>query len=149
MSTFADSSAVVKLYADEDGHQPVRALGALAVAQICRVEVPAALWRKQRLGELEASDARILTADFEADFYGTDEEAPRFAVLATTVGILDDAARLCAAHGLRAYDAIQLASALAARTADPACDTVAAFDDSLRQAASAEAFALLPAGPTP
>ena len=144
MSTFADSSAVVKLYADEGGHEEVRALDAVAVAQICRVEVPAALWRKARLNELEASDAQILTADFEADFYGTDDEAPRFAVLDTTDALLDVAARLCAAHGLRAYDAIQLASALAARAADPDCATMAAFDRSLRQAAAAEAFALLP-----
>jgi len=34
------------------------------------VEVPAALWRKQRTGELSAGDARLLTADFEADYSG-------------------------------------------------------------------------------
>lgn len=147
MTAFADSSAVVKLYADEEDHKPIRALGALAVAQVCRVEVPAALRRKHRLGELGASDAQILSADFEADFYGAEGDVPRFAVLATAVEILDDAARLCASYGLRAYDAIQLASALAARSADPACDTVVAFDRSLRQAAAAEGFTILPADP--
>ena len=42
----------------------------IAVAQLARVEVPAALWRKQRMGELSANDARLLTADFEADSSG-------------------------------------------------------------------------------
>lgn len=146
MSTFADSSAIVKLYAEEEGHEEVRPLTAVAVAQVSRVEVPAALWRKHRLGELDAEDARLLAAAFEADYYSSDEEEPRFSVVATTVEILDEAARLCATHGLRAYDAVQLSSALATRAADPACTTMAAFDSSLRATAAAEGFALLPAG---
>src|SRR5436189_114424 len=81
----------------------------------------AALWRKHRLGELTASDARLLTADFEADWFGTDEEPPRFLAIALTAKVLDDAARLCTSHGLRAYGAVQLSSALAARGADETC----------------------------
>jgi hypothetical protein len=77
--------------------------------------VPAALWRKQRLGELSADDARLLAADFEADYFGADSEPPRFAAVATTAGILDEAARLCASHGLRAYDAVQRTSRAAGR----------------------------------
>lgn len=146
MKAFADSSALVKLYADEDGSEEVRALAAVVVAQLCRVEVPAALWRKQRLGELDAADAQVLTADFEADYHGDADAGPRFAVLAATIDVLDDAARLCAAHGLRAYDSVQLASALGARAADPQCSHLASFDRPLRRAAAAEGFALLPAG---
>lgn len=144
MSTFADSSALVKLYADEVGHEHVRRLVSLAVAQLARVEVPAALWRKQRMGELSASDARLLTADFEADYFGTDAEPPRFAAVVATGSLLDEAARLCASHGLRAYDAVQLSSALAVRRADESCTTLAAFDRTLRTAAAAEAFQLVP-----
>jgi predicted nucleic acid-binding protein len=70
LSAFAGSSALVKLYADEAGHEQVRSLVSIAVAQLARVEVPAALWRKQRMGELSAGDARLLTADFEADYFG-------------------------------------------------------------------------------
>jgi uncharacterized protein len=145
LSTFADSSALVKLYADEPGHEYVRALVSIAVAQLARVEVPAALWRKQRLGELSADDARLLAADFEADYYGADSEPPRFAAVTTSAGILDEAARLCASHGLRAYDAVQLSSALAVRRADESCTGFAAFDQSLRRAAAAEGFGLVPA----
>ena len=144
MSTFADSSALVKLYADEAGHEDIRRLTVLAVAQLARVEVPAALWRKQRMGELSASDARLLTASFEADYYGSDAEPPRFAAVAASGSLLDDAATLCASHGLRAYDAVQLSTALAVRRADGSCAAFAAFDRSLRTAAAAEGFDLVP-----
>ena len=134
----------MKLYADEAGHEDIRVLTALAIAELARVEVPAALWRKQRMGELSASDARLLTADFEADYFGTDAEPPRFAVVAAGGSLLDEAAKLCASHGLRAHDAVQLSTALAVRRADEACEAFAAFDRSLRTAAAAEGFNLVP-----
>ncbi len=87
MSVFADSSALVKLYADEAGAGEVRALTAVAVSQLCRVEVPAALWRKQRLGELDVADAQVLSAEFEADFYGSDQTLPRFSAAAASVEV--------------------------------------------------------------
>ncbi len=145
MSVFADSSALVKLYADEPGHESVRTLSPLVVSQLARVEVPSAIWRKQRLAELDASAARLLTSAFEADWSGTEDESPRFSAVATTTAVLDGAARLCAVHGLRAYDAVQLACASAARDAIPECRTVAAFDRRLRDAAAAEGFSLVPA----
>jgi uncharacterized protein len=144
LSTFADSSALVKLYADEAGHEQVRGLVSIAVAQLARVEVPTALWRKQRMGQLSAGDARVLTADFEADYFGTDSEPPRFAAVVATGGLLDEAARLCASHGLRAYDAVQLSTALAVRRVDESCTVFAAFDRSLRTAAATEGFELVP-----
>lgn len=144
MSTFADSSALVKLYADEAGHEQVRELASIAVAQLARVEVPAALWRKQRMGELSAGDARLLTADFEADYFGTDSEPPRFAAVVVAGSLLDEAARLTASHGLRAYDAVQLSTALAVRRVDESCTKFAAFDRSLRTAAATEGFELMP-----
>ncbi len=48
-------------------------------------------------------------------------------------------------HRLRGADAVQLASALRARDADPAVDTMAAFDRQVREAARAEGFSVLPA----
>lgn len=143
MSTFTDSSALVKLYADEFGHDAIRSLRAMVISQLARVEVPAALWRKQRLGEISAGDAQVLTAEFESDFYGIDRD-PRFAALTVTAKLLDGAARLCTVQGLRAYDAVQLSSALTARGADPGCSSFAAFDESLRVAAAAEGFTLIP-----
>lgn len=144
MTTFADSSALVKLYADEPGHAEVRRLSGLVVSEIARVEVPAALWRKQRLGEISPQDAGVLVALFVADYAGTGPEAPRFAAVALGPVLLARAARLCATHALRAYDAVQLSSALAARSAIPACSAFIAYDTTLRTAAVREGFHLLP-----
>jgi predicted nucleic acid-binding protein len=142
---FADSSALVTLYAEEPGRNNLFGDTPIVVSQLARVEVPAALWRKHRLAELEPDQARVLTEEFEADFFGTAAHAPRFVAVAVTATVLDAAARLCAAHGLRAYDAVQLSAALGARAADRECTHFAAYDDGLRRAAAAEGFRLLPA----
>lgn len=146
MTTFADSSALVKLYADEDGAEVVRQLRVLVVSHLARVEVPAAFWRKQHTGELSAEDAQVLTSEFEADWFGTAEEPPRFVAVVLASGLLDQAAQFCASHGLRAYDAVQLSCAVATRAADKSCTSFAAFDEALRVAAAAEGFELVPAG---
>jgi uncharacterized protein len=56
----------------------------------------------------------------------------------------EDAARLAAVHGLRAHDAVQLATARAVRAADPAVARFAAFDRGLRAAAAVEGFTPVP-----
>ncbi len=144
MTVFADSSALVKLYADEDGHEAIGELDNLVVAQIARVEVPAAIWGKARAGQLGAVSAAVLVAEFEADYFGTSQELPRFASIELGPGLLDDAAALSATRGLRAYDAVQLAAARVAAAADSNCGTFAAFDRGLRTAAAAEGFVLIP-----
>lgn len=144
MIVFADSSALVKLYADEDGSDAIRAIDEFVTAQITRVEVPAALWRKHRLRELTPRLTRALVTDFEDDWFGDDGGARRIEGVRMTSLVLEDAARLTGAHGLRAYDAIQLASARAVRGADPSLTAFAAFDGPLRDAAAAEGFALVP-----
>ena len=145
MIVFADSSALVKLYADEEGHDRIRSLDTFAVSAIARVEVPAALWRKHRIGQLTAADTAVLIAAFDSDYFGTDHTPPRFAAVAVTATVLDDAARCAAVHGLPAYDAVQLAGARATADAEPDCTTFAAFDRELRAAAAAEGFAVVPA----
>ncbi len=144
MIVFADSSALVKLYADEQDHELIRSQDSLVVSALARVEVPAAIWRKHRMGELRPGDAGILVAAFEADYHGSAQDRPRFAVLAATGPVLEIASRLVGVHGLPAYDAVQLASAKAAAEAIPGCRTVAVFDASLRSAAAKEGFAVLP-----
>lgn len=145
MSVFADSSALVKRYADEDGWQVVRSIvGPLVVSQLARVEVPAALWRKQRMGELSVEDAHILVTEFEFDLFGGGGIDAMLTAVVPTPAVLDRAAHSAATHGLRAYDAVQLASAIIVRAVDPQCRTFAAFDDQLRGAAATEGFTLLP-----
>lgn len=144
MSCFADSSALVKLYADEAGRTEVLTAERLTmlVSDLVRVEVPAALWKKHRTGEITAEDAGVLTAQFRADLHGTRSSAPRWPTLAVTGRILDHAALLVAAYGLRAYDAVQLATAVTARAIDPGLDLFVCFDKGLNKAAEAEGFRL-------
>lgn len=138
MTVFADSSAVVKRYADEPGAEIVRELPLLVVSTLARVEVTAALWRKVRTGQLAEADAALLAEVFTAEWH-TD----LFVAVDAGVGIVDDATSVVARHGLRAYDGMQLASALAARRADPDVDTIACFDVELASAAAREGFRLL------
>lgn len=138
MSAFADASALVKPYVEEDHHVWVRTVGGLVMARVSRVEVPAALWRKTRTGDLDAADAAVLVRAFEADRFGTPGTPARFAVIGATDDVLDHAARLTGSRGLRAYDAVQLASALALASADPRSSVFVAFDRTLREAAATE-----------
>jgi uncharacterized protein len=134
----------VKLYADEAGHRAIRALDALVISALARVEVPSALWCKARTGELEDATAGTLVNAFELDFHGDHDSDPRFTVVAPAESVLVAAAEEAARHALRAYDAVQLASALAVREVDPRCNGFACFDAELRRAASRAGFTLVP-----
>jgi uncharacterized protein len=144
LSVFADSSALVKRYVDEAGHELVRSISStVVVSALARVEVPAALWRKHRIGELDAKDAAVLVQDFEYEYFGDGVTPSTLIAIDVTAGVLDTAARLAATHGLRAYDSVQLSTALAARLVLVDLTVFAAFDDSLNRAAAAEGLTLL------
>ena len=134
----------MKLYADEAGHEAVRGLDTLVVSALARVEVPSALWRKTRTGELEDSSASTLVRAFEMDFHGGGDSESRFTIVALSEPILVAAAHESARGALRAYDAVQLASALTVRDLDPLCSQFACFDADLRRAAGHAGFTLLP-----
>ena len=136
---------MVKLYAPEIGDHQVAGLTGLTVSALARVEVPAALWRKQRSSELTAEVAATLVARFALDYAGDGEWARRFAIVPVAGVLLDAAAQLAASSALRAYDSVQLATAMAARNADEHIDTFACFDRDLRRAAATHGFTLLPA----
>lgn len=147
MTVFADSSAVVTRYAAEERQAALGRPDEIIVSVLARVEVPSAIWRKQRMGELTAEDAALLVAAFEADYFGTEgaaDEAGGFVAVAVRSAILARATRLVAAYPLRAYDAIQLASALAVAEVVPELVGFAVFDRQLRAAAAAEGLSLLP-----
>jgi hypothetical protein len=62
--------------------------------------------------------------------------------VATSTAVLDTAVSFCAIHSLRAYDAVQLASAVRARAADPTLSALLTYDVALHRAAAAEGFAV-------
>lgn len=82
---------------------------------------------------------------FEADLAPPRGAEPRFSLVPASRSVLINASGLLAEHGLRAYDAVQLASAELARKADRDCRAFACFDNDLRAAAETHGFELLPA----
>lgn len=110
---FFDSSAVVKRYVQETGSGWVRALAdpkaghRIYLAHITVVEVTSALARRRRGGTLVPHLATTLLAQFLQDLRGG------YRIIEITPVLLIDAASLADRHGLRAYDAVQLATALA------------------------------------
>ena len=132
----------MKLYVPEPGHETVRAVQQVTISVLARVEVAAAIARKRRVGELRADHAAGLAAEFAADVKGTGLEAPRFMLVPVADTILAAAVRLVARHPLRAYDAVQLATALAVIEADRSTRFIS-FDTQLNAAAAAEGLQIL------
>ena len=99
------------------------------------MEVAAALSRKERSGALSSDDAGVLLAAFEADWH--DFPSP-FVPVAVAEQVMEESAALSRRHGLRAYDAVQLASAVSARAAGVDVDVFLCFDDELGEAAARE-----------
>ncbi|MGO9957365.1 MAG: type II toxin-antitoxin system VapC family toxin [Solirubrobacteraceae bacterium] len=135
-----DSSALVKLYADEEQAEEVRTWpGAVVVSALSMTEVLAAIWGKALRGELSEPQASVLDRAFVADV-----RRGRFEVLPVAENVIGRSLACVRRHRLRGADAVQLASALLAREADRTVGTMAVFDQRLRGAEGAEEFALLP-----
>lgn len=104
------------------------------------MEVPSAIWRKHREGGLSQEDGAVLIHALEADWH----VAQRYAIVEVTDDLLDHAARLVARHSLRAMDAVQLSSAVAAQSADPSVAELVCFDGDLAAAARVEGLRVIP-----
>lgn len=142
MTAFLDSSALVKRYADELESHMVQAVSEPVLASdLAAVEVPAAFWRKHRVGEISASTAQVLCRRFLADVSVASPDR-NTVLMRVNEDILHEAIDLVARHPLRAYDAIQLASALSASRPMGEC-TFGCFDRQLSTAAAIEGLSLL------
>ncbi|MDE0117922.1 MAG: type II toxin-antitoxin system VapC family toxin [bacterium] len=141
MTVFLDTSALLKRYANEPNSDVVRDLDAVVVvSELVKVELPSALWRKHRIGEFSARHAQALCQRFIIDI-GPLSRQPAHVIKVST-DILNAAADLVARHPLRAYDAVQLASALEVRYTVDNC-SFGCFDRQLSTAAAIEGLALL------
>lgn len=111
---FLDASALVKRYVTETGTAWMIDLldpatrNRLYIARITGAEVTAALTRKERGGHLPAAAATAALSSFQHDF------ANRLRPVEITAILIVDAMAAARTHGLRGYDAVQLAAALAA-----------------------------------
>ena len=109
---FLDSSALVKRYVTEKGSAWIRALTApsarnpLIIARITWVEVLSALARRQREGSLTPGDVAQAVQAFRYDL------DMQYQVTELDPALAGAAGELVTKHPLRAYDAVQLASAL-------------------------------------
>ena len=106
-----DASGIVKRYLTAIGTAWVQGLTDPAAAheifltRLTRVEIVAAITRRSRGGSLPAAAAPTLLAQFRHD------AAHQYTILEITPAVLAAAERLAEIHGLRAYDAVQLAVA--------------------------------------
>jgi uncharacterized protein len=109
---FLDSSALVKRYVTETGTAWVTGLlepaarNRLYIARITGAEVIAALTRKERGRHLSTADAAAAVTSFEHDY------AVRLRPVEITAALIADAMKAARTHGLKGYDAVQLAGAL-------------------------------------
>ena len=148
MTAFEDASAIVSRYTPEPGRRPIDPEAAVVISDLSRVEVSSAIWRKQRLGDLTPGQARVLVNAFLTDLQAGDEPATArtatYVPVAVSSEILDRGVVLCGAHGLLAYDAVQLASAIHARAADSGVGDFITYDVALHRAAAIEGFQVNP-----
>lgn len=116
---FLDSSALVKLYHKEPGTDRVEQLFAAAdsvliISELASVELHSALARKARTGEITPEAQEEVAQNFDHDC------ATRFEVEPLNSAVVLQAKNLVQKHGrelaLRTLDALQLASAVLARS---------------------------------
>ena len=111
MSTvYFDTSALVKHYISEIGSGWVRALlthqsPTVFTSLLTSIEGACTFARRQREGMLSPQDHRQLLAVFDYDF------RYRYNILDVEPTVMDTARRMANHHPLRAYDAVQLATA--------------------------------------
>ena len=80
------------------------------VARVTAVEIIAAITRRERGGSLTSTDATVARAAFRTDL------ANEYQVVEVTEMLVNQAMLVAETHGLRGYDAVQLAAALEVNT---------------------------------
>ncbi len=109
------------------------------MSAVARVEVVSALRRvAQEVGD--AAAGRVLEAEFLADWHAPPGSVGHLVRVQVRTTVLERAASIVGQSGLRSLDAIQLASALLAREADPGLSRFVTFDARLAGAAIEAGF---------
>lgn len=133
MIAYLDASALVKRYIIERGSRETIALTAdaeiTATSIVSRAEVAAALGKAARIGLVTQDVARNAKRSFASDW-------PDLARVPVTEALVERAEALAWEHGLRGYDAVQLASALTWQESVGQEIVVATFDQQLWEAAT-------------
>ncbi len=139
MNLYLDTSALVKLYVEEQGRAAlVRAAGdaeVVATSMVAYVEARAAFARRRREGVLAPADYRRSVRDLGKDW-------SRYLRLEVTETLVLAAGRIAGRYRLRAYDAVHLASALLMQS-QAGRVIFACFDTGLNRAARRAGLSLL------
>ena len=134
MILFCDTSALMKLYAQETYSDDVRAAvkkaNATLVSLMAWVEVHAAFSLKQRTQQVTQTQVSAGLARLR-------QEWDNFTRIAIDAALITQAAELALRFGLRAYDSVQLASAWRAHQQLGATMRFVCFDKQLTTAAQA------------
>jgi predicted nucleic acid-binding protein len=129
---YLDASALVKRYLVERGSRETIALTAgaemTATSIVSRAEVAAAFAKAARTGLVTPDTARKAERQFARDW-------PDLIRVPVTEALVERADGLAWEHGLRGYDAVQLASALTWQESVGEEIVVATFDQQLWEAA--------------
>jgi predicted nucleic acid-binding protein len=139
---FFDTSALIKRHVREVGSAWVRSLTrpkashTIYLSRITAVEVHSAITRRQRSGTLSPAQAGAILGHFRRHL------SQRYILRDLDRPLLADAMLLARRHGLRAYDAVQLAAALQVnrmyQTTGVGPVTLVSADQELNTAAAAE-----------
>jgi predicted nucleic acid-binding protein len=109
------------------------------LAHLTAVEVVSGVARRRRGGSLSTAEAALILDAFRQDLTG------QYLLMGITPARIDHAMGLAEHHGLRAYDAVQLAAALEVNAGALALGlalTVVSADAELNAAAAAEGLAV-------
>ena len=131
MILYLDVSAAVKRYVSESGSTDVVALiddaAAVATSIVSRAEIAAAFARAVRVGVLDEPGGRRAHRRLAREW-------PDFVRIPVTEALVARADALAWDHGLRGYDAVQLASAMVWQDAIGQDVVLATFDQHLTKA---------------
>ena len=142
MNLYLDASALVKCFVTEIGSAEVRAVMDAAelvgTVSMTRVEVESAFAKSVRVGLLTDADARLAQATFVALW-------PDLIRIHVSDFVVTSASELVWIYGLRAYDAVQLATALFWQRSIGQAVVFATYDQKLWQAAQSAGLIPFPA----
>ena len=147
-SVYLDTSALIKLYVEEEGDERVveaaegAADGRIVILVLTPLEARSAIRRREREGDIAAADVDRVLRQIE------DDCSTLFLTQPLSSPVMEEAARLIDRHPLRAYDALQLAGCLVVGENMPEPVTFVCADARLCEAAANEGLtALNPVAP--
>ena len=142
-SIYLDTSALLKLYIEEEGTSRVTQVTAdadrqdIVILDIARVEFRSGIRRRERESDLTGAEANRVLNQLELDV------SSRLLVQPSSSAVLEEATRLVDQHPLRALDALQLAGSLVFQRSAPRPVTFVSADTQLCLAAEREHLATL------